>query len=135
MLDKTFKDISIYQKALSAAWLRNEAISNNIANVNTPGYKRKDVKFEKILKEFLNDNSFKLKTTHPKHISNKNDIEDIEIQITTEYNTSFRKDENNVNIDTEMAELAKNTIKFNALIKQLNGKLHRIKMCITDGRK
>lgn len=135
MLNKAFKNINIYQKALTASWLRNEALSNNIANVNTPGYKRKDVNFESVLKEQLNNNSIKLIRTHPKHLSVSNTFEDIEPKIINEFNTSFRKDKNNVNIDTEMAELAKNTIKFNALVQELNNHLRRIKMSITDGRK
>ena len=135
MLNKAFKNINIYQKALTASWLRNEALSNNIANVNTPGYKRKDVNFESVLKEQLNNSSIKLIRTHPKHLPASNTFEDIEPKIINEFNTSFRKDKNNVNIDTEMAELAKNTIKFNALVQELNNHLHRIKMSITDGRK
>ncbi|MDK2917380.1 MAG: flagellar basal-body rod protein FlgB [Candidatus Petromonas sp.] len=135
MLDKTYKNINVYQKALDASWLRNEAISNNIANVNTPGYKRQDVKFESILKEHISNSSFKLKRTHPKHIPTINRINDLKPKITKEFHTSFRKDNNNVNIDVEMAELAKNTIKFNALTQELSRYLHRIKTAITEGRK
>ena len=41
-----FDYVNVLDKAADAAWLRNEAISNNIANVDTPGYKRKDINFE-----------------------------------------------------------------------------------------
>lgn len=135
MLDKTYKNINIYHKALNASWLKNQAISNNIANVNTPTYKRQDVKFESILKEHINNSSIALKSTHSNHFSNSNGINTLEPQITRERNTSFRKDDNNVNIDVEMAELTKNTIKFNALSQQLSKQLNRIKMAITEGRK
>lgn len=134
MLDKSFKSINIYQKALNASWLKNQAISNNISNVNTPGYKRQDVNFESILKEHIGNESFNLKRTHPNHLPLK-EIENIESQIVKESSTSFRRDENNVNIDVEMAELAKNSIKFNALVQQLSSNLQRLQMSITDGRK
>ncbi len=135
MVNKSSQRIEVYRKALNAAWLKNQAISNNIANVNTPGYKRQDVQFESILKNHLN-NSFELVKTHPKHISNSNsEIEKLEPKIIIDRNTSFRKDDNNVNIDVEMAELSKNTIKFNALSQQLTNHLQRIKMSITEGGK
>ena len=38
--------VNVLDKAMDASWLRNEAISNNIANADTPGYKRQDVNFE-----------------------------------------------------------------------------------------
>jgi len=133
MLNKSFNTIDIYKKALDASWLRNQAISNNISNVNTPGYKRQDVNFESILKGYLENNHIPLKKTHPKHFSNN--LEGIKPKIIKESNTSFRRDKNNVNIDVEMAELAKNTMKFNSLAQQLSGSFRRLKMSITDGRK
>ncbi|HWQ29467.1 MAG TPA: flagellar basal body rod protein FlgB, partial [Negativicutes bacterium] len=54
-------------------------------------------------------------------------------EIVTEEFTSMRRDENNVNVDTEMAELAKNTIKYNALVAQLSKEFSRIKYAI-NGR-
>ncbi|MCG8539826.1 MAG: flagellar basal body rod protein FlgB [Clostridia bacterium] len=134
MFDKVNRNIKIYQKSLDASWLKNTAISNNIANVNTPGYKRQDVKFDSILKDYVNNNSLELERTHPKHFPN-NSLEALEPRITRELNTSFRKDKNNVDIDVEMAELAKNTIKFNTLTKQLSKHLNRIKTAILEGGK
>ncbi|WP_432665063.1 flagellar basal body rod protein FlgB [Wukongibacter baidiensis] len=134
MLNKVNKNVHIYQKALDASWLRNTAISNNIANVNTPGYKRQDVKFDSVLKNYINSNSMELSKTHPKHFPN-NTIDSMEPTVTREMGTSFRKDKNNVNIDVEMAELAKNAIKFNALTQELSNHLKRIKTAISQGGK
>ncbi len=134
MLNKLNRNIHIYQKALNASWLRNSAISNNIANVNTPGYKRQDVKFDSILKDFINSDSHKLTKTHEKHFPTGS-FDSLDPVISTESRTSFRKDDNNVNIDVEMAELAKNTIKFNSLTTQLSNHLSRIKMVISNGGK
>ena len=44
-----FDYINVLDKAADASWLRNQAIANNIANVDTPGYKREDITFEKEL--------------------------------------------------------------------------------------
>lgn len=134
MFNKINTNIQIYQKALDASWLKHNAISNNLANENTPGYKREDVKFESVLKNYINENHVKLKTTNSKHFSNNN-LNSLQPEITRELNTSFRKDKNNVNIDVEMAELSKNFIKFNALTRQLSGHLNRIRMSISKGGK
>lgn len=134
MLNKMNNNIKIYQKALNASWMRNTAISNNIANVNTPGYKRQDVKFDSVLKDYINNGSIRLKKTHHKHIPN-NTMESLQPTVTRELGTSFRKDKNNVNIDVEMAERAKNAIKFNALTRQLSDHLNRIKISISQGGK
>lgn len=134
MLNKLNRNIQVYQKALNASWLRNSAISNNISNVNTPGYKRQDVKFDSILKDVINNGSAEITRTHPNHFPN-NGLSSVEPTISKELGTSFRKDKNNVNIDVEMAELAKNTIKFNALTQQLSQHLNRIKTAISGGGK
>ena len=48
-----FNYINVLEKATDASWTRNALISNNIANVDTPGYKRKDVTFEATLPEYF----------------------------------------------------------------------------------
>jgi len=66
MLGRILAGTDVLEKSLDAALLRNEAISQNIANVDTPGYKRKTVAFE----EYLNDARAKIKgiRTRPEHI-------------------------------------------------------------------
>lgn len=123
------------QKSLDAAWSRNEIISQNIANVDTPGYKRKDVAFEEYLinsKKRITGNR-----TDVRHIPiSPSDIDSVEPTVTQDYSKlSMRIDGNNVDIDTEMADLAKNSIKFNALTQMLNGSFSKIKSVISEGRK
>ncbi|MGN0242086.1 MAG: flagellar basal body rod protein FlgB, partial [Candidatus Weimeria sp.] len=54
-----FSYVNLMDKALDASWLRETAISNNIANADTPGYKRKDVKFQDILEYELDSTRYK----------------------------------------------------------------------------
>lgn len=122
MLDKILGGKKIIHKALDAAWTRNEAIAQNIANVDTPGYKRKTVSFEEELRQAMEKKDFK-----------KSDADKIDIRVTEDNKSlSMRLDGNNVDIDSEMAQLAKNTIKYNALI-QLAG-YSKIKMVIKEGK-
>ena len=93
--------------------LRNEVISNNIANVDTPGYKRKTVKFE----EFL---SSEMKTG--KISKGQTRLKSSDIMVSHDYSTlSYRSDGNNVDIENEMAELATNSLRYNTLIQKMNG--------------
>ncbi|KPU28225.1 hypothetical protein TR13x_02490 [Caloranaerobacter sp. TR13] len=133
MLDRVFSTVNFLKFALNGTWLRHEAISNNIANVDTPGYKRIKVEFEDILNESLENKSVKLKVTNRLHI--KSQHSNLEPRIVKQVNTSTRLDGNNVNIDTEMADLAKNTIMYNALIRQTASEFSRIKSVINDGRR
>jgi flagellar basal-body rod protein FlgB len=133
MLKNSFKNVNILGKSLDASWLKHKAISNNIANINTPGYKREYVNFDNVLKNEIDKNAFDLTVTDDKHFDINNNISDPMIK--REMNYSFRRDENNVNIDIESAELAKNTIKYQALVKQMNSQLKRLRMAIENGGK
>lgn len=133
MLNRTYSNVNFFQKALDATWLRNEAISNNIANVNTPGYKRATVEFENILKDKMIERTVPLRTTNIRHIGKNNSIHNInpKIKINKEYST--KHDKNNVNIDVEMANLAKNTIMYNAIVNQTSREFEKIKSVISEG--
>lgn len=116
--------------ALDGTLKRHEAISNNIANVNTPGYKREYVDFETTLQNKV-ELCLDTEKTNVKHLSLQ-ETNSLKIQKEEDYYT--RKDENNINIDRENADMAMNSIMYNALIKQLSGQLNRIKTAVRDGR-
>lgn len=133
-MDNIFRNIDITTKALNAAWKRNEVISNNIANVNTPNFKKSYVAFEELLQDYLKENSISVNTTHKKHIKTDiTSIEDLSHKVVTTQNYRTRRDGNNVDIDVEMAESAKNYIVYNTLSTQLNNDVKRIKMVINEG--
>ncbi len=132
MINTSFKNIDFLQKAMNGSWLKNTAIANNIANVNTPGYKREVVNFEDVLKNELNMTSnVKIAKTNSAHMDNYNGYNP---SIEKVKNTSFRKDDNNVNVDIEMSEYSKNVIHFQFLTSQLNSQFSRIRSAIRDGR-
>ena len=122
------------EKALDACWINNEVISNNIANAETPGYKRFRVYFEESLNE--RQNKFKISSLHKSKFLPIGRDKPLprDIMITRDYSTSMRKDGNNVDIDVENAELAKNSLKYNMLAQQLAEELSMIKQAINEGR-
>lgn len=108
--------IDVLSKAADASWTRNEILANNLANGDTPGYKRKDVTFESYLLEELASGSNDSLRKKVKDI----ELENINPSIYTDYSTlSYRLDGNNVDVDTENVELASNQIKYNALLDSI----------------
>ena len=131
----SYATVDFLKKALNGNMKRHEAISNNIANVNTPGYKKITVEFENILNAELDEKHVQLNRTEKNHIDNQNELGDNYISITRDEGYSTRRDENNVNIDLENAKLAKNTIIYNALLKQVSNEFNRMKTVISEGGK
>ncbi|NLG87988.1 MAG: flagellar basal body rod protein FlgB [Clostridiaceae bacterium] len=123
MLNKLLFPRNNLEKSLDAAWLRNDVISQNIANVDTPNYKRKEVLFE----EFLNSEMKYSRISNGKsRLQGSGDIKVIE----DNKNYSYRLDGNNVDIEREMAKLAENTLRYNTLIQRMNGQFNKIRTVI-----
>lgn len=134
MLKESFQRVDLMNKVLDASWLKNTSISKNIANVNTPGYKREVVEFDSILKNYLGQSNSKMSVTNEKHFVMHNQPNGLEPRVKKLEDTSFRKDQNNVNVDLEMSEFSKNLIKYNAMTQQVTGNIKRLRMAIRDGR-
>jgi|LSQX01.1.fsa_nt_gb flagellar basal-body rod protein FlgB len=131
MLNRILGQSFLLEKGLDASWLRNEVISNNISNEDTPGFKASYVSFEERLQKYLNNTQFVGRVTRGKHIPIGSSIlNDLNPQIISRKNTNMRMDENNVDIEKEMNDLAKNTIYYYTLTSKINGDLSRIKNAI-----
>lgn len=142
MLESIFSS-EIYQvleKSLNAASLQHQIISNNIANIDTPGFKRSEVIFQNKLEQVLGlkeKNYLPLTITHKNHIQIVPEltINDINPEIVTKTETSLRTDENNVDIDFEMSKMAENTAYYSALAQLTSLKLKELLSVITEGRR
>jgi flagellar basal-body rod protein FlgB len=137
MFDGIFSKTKILGKALDATWLRNDAISQNIANVDTPGYKRKTVNFEDYLKQALDSDSIKVNLKNSRQIPiGGSNVDNIDIKVTEDNSSlSMRLDGNNVDIDSEMASMAKNSLQYNTLAQTLSSEFKRLGTAINEGRK
>ncbi|KNF08807.1 flagellar basal body rod protein FlgB [Gottschalkia purinilytica] len=136
MLSKIYGQTNILKAALDGSSAKDKAIANNMSNVNTPGYKRLDVDFEGQLKKILTtEGKLQLQKTHQGHIGDNNSIENFNPNTQQYKNISVKRDKNGVNMDVEMAEMAKNTIMYNALITQISRKFNSIKTVISEGGK
>ncbi|PAV29995.1 flagellar basal body rod protein FlgB [Virgibacillus profundi] len=123
--------IRTLEKSLNYATAKNRAISTNISNIDTPNYKAKDVVF----KDALNDavaNSLEAKRTNERHLP-FNSINHSPYQTIAKNNTMYNHNGNNVDVDKEMAELAKNQIYYQALVDRINGKFSSLQSVIRGG--
>lgn len=117
-----FNYINVLEKATDASWTRNSVISNNIANVDTPGYKRKDIQFEQYLLNAVNGGS-----SLDDNIAKVN-LDTLTGTTYTDYGMlDYRLDGNNVDIDTENVELAKNQIKYYTMLDSISQEFTRLK--------
>ncbi len=103
MFDKVSNSLKILEKSLDASLARNEVIAQNIANVDTPGYKRRTVKFEEYLSDALKGSSFKGFRTNSRHIPiGEDSIDSVGIKVEQDYKElSMRLDGNNVDVEAE----------------------------------
>ena len=95
---------------------RQKVISSNIANINTPNYKTKDLVFQNELDNSLNENSLRMRVTNNKHILTS-DINNINTnpRLVQVSGLQEQNDGNNVNLDSQMSEQSKNKVIFDAI--------------------
>lgn len=121
-----FGYVDVLKTAADASWLREEVLTNNIANVDTPNYKRQDMEFTTYLKSALEQAGTPASTLTQK--VNEANLSGITTRTYTENTTlSYRMDGNNVDLSTENAELAAEQINYNALIDSMNNEFTRMK--------
>ncbi len=124
MKNDLFGYINVLDRAADASWIRNDAIVNNIANQDTPGYTRKDVSFEDVLRRELGNSRY---VTVDKKVQNAN-LSHLVSRTYTDYTgTTYRIDGNNVDPDTEEVELASNQLKYQGLLTSITSEFTQMK--------
>lgn len=119
-------------RALDGVSARQRATANNIANANTPGYKRMFVPFEAVLQQELRgEHQRGLSRTHPKHLMGKRGASSFSASRSW---TTMRNDGSGVDIDIEMTQLAKDSLLYNALVQQVSSRYAALRTAIREGR-
>lgn len=151
MMDKLKESMAFQSQALQMRSKRQSVISSNISNAETPGYKAVDVDFSKALSEATGtkvspmsapEGAARLRPTvstagvvktHQAHLSGR-PVDNTEFS----RNVKFRRgdtaslDGNSVNIERERAAFAENTVKFEASLRSLNGRIKTLKAAMKD---
>lgn len=126
-----FNYINVLDKAADASWTRENIISNNLANVDTPKYKRQDLDFESVLRRELSN--YKYRSLDDKVNELNEDLTQLNAHIYTDYAYyKYRMDGNNVDIDTEEVELASEQIRYQALTTSMTQEFSRMKTVLSS---
>jgi flagellar basal-body rod protein FlgB len=117
LMSKADNIVDIIDAGIKAESLRQQAIANNIANLETPGYRRIDVKFEQLLAKCLAS-------------SEKFDLDEVEAQLFQPKQTPLKSNGNDVNLEDEVGRMIKNTLRHKAYIRLLSKKYKQIELAI-----
>ena len=112
-------DFKVMQKSMDMLWLKQRVISNNIANIETPGYKAKAVSFRNVL-------------NHEYYKENPDKIESLEPVVPTDTSSSIRIDGNNVDLDRESLELWKTYAQYSYLRERVSGQIKNMRYVINN---
>ena len=123
--------LNVLQKGLEASSLRQQVLSDNIANVDTPNFKRSDVDFQVVLNQALGNDSgeLPLKQTSKLHLPGITE-DSSSTGVVMDTSTSMRKDGNNVDIDKEMTNVAENNLYYDAMSQTLSSQLGLLRLVI-----
>ncbi len=139
LFDGTYmmKSMNILEKGLDAITKRREILANNIANADTPGFKRSDLVFESELKRALDSEKVvesepRLQTLHKGHIAHREpgDYRHVEPSVVTDYLSTMRNDGNNVDMETEMTQAVRNQMEYSLLVDRIGGDLRLMNQLI-----
>ena len=124
------------QRALDGLALRQQVISRNIANVDTPGYKASTVSFEQQLQRVLHNDGGDLTPTRtrPGHLAAPAP-ESVSPRVTQRTNLTMRRDGNNVDIEREMTDLVETTLRYSATASILNRKMALLRFIVSEGQR
>jgi flagellar basal-body rod protein FlgB len=114
-------------RSLDTAALRQQVIAHNLANVNTPGFKRQEVQFETELSRAL------AQKQNPCAPANCKPVAGIRPQVVTITETGERTDGNNVNLESESIQMATNALRFEVLSQSVGGTFRALRSVI-NGR-
>lgn len=129
---KLYSNINLLEQALNYSSLKQKIISQNIANVDTPNYKAKDVSFKAVLQNEMGHNLMAYRTDQ-RHLEFTEDSM-ASPEIINRPDIQYNQNGNSVDMDQEMSDLATNQIYYDALVEQVNTKFQALQNVIRGGK-
>jgi len=123
-------------ESLNQRMVRNDVVTSNVANAETPGYRALGYQFEEQLKSLIGeDEPFPMRVSNPRHFRTEKSFGDgrLEADVFVRPTESITEDGNTVDVDHEMAEMAQNQILYRATIELINRKMGILRYGITGG--
>jgi flagellar basal-body rod protein FlgB len=115
------KNFALLGRMLDLHAAKHRVIAQNVANVNTPNYRRREFKFEDALQRAM-------------HRGQSEDYQDIQGWVDRPNNTPVRNNGNNVDIDQEMVKMHENNSLYNIYTQLYSRNSHMVKSAIKGGR-
>lgn len=144
MLDSLFESADVLQKSMQGLSARQRAIGENVANADTPNYKRIQVGFERQLRDAVKgrktmSDELPMATSSDRHFSlglgpNGTGLDEVKPEMTQVKDESYRNDGNNVDIEVEMSNLAETNMRYNTMATLAKNKFDALKNTIRDIR-
>jgi flagellar basal-body rod protein FlgB len=130
--DPTMNAMGQYMTRLSK---RQQLVASNIANIDTPGYKSKDISFQATMEELMASQSVPLQATRPEHNSLDHlRFAPLEAEVFEVPGLTERGDGNNVDIDKEMLKLGETSFGYSMMTQLLRTKFRIIATSVNEGR-
>ncbi|MBM7701860.1 flagellar basal body rod protein FlgB [Metabacillus iocasae] len=126
------KTIRSLEMGLNYANEKQKVISQNIANVDTNGYKAKDVSFKSVLNDAVSESIEANRTDYRHYKFTSSSHNGVSIHVRKDM--SYHPNGNGVDMDKEMSEMAKNQIYYEALVERLNGKFNSLRTVLQGGK-
>ena len=125
--------LGLLQNALTASSLRQSAYANNIANADTPGYKAQSVEFESLFQNAMTTAPAAQlgQKSMPISLNNSTALLNIKPEVVSDPNTTVNNNGNNVDIASQMAGMAENQLRYNALSQDMSIRFTRIENVLT----
>lgn len=130
--EKKINVIDELRRALDISYQRNRVISENLANVETPGYTARKVDFRQAMDSAQQSASLEMSRSTAKHLTPSDTSGGIKIDVS---NKAARADGNNVDQEIEIVNLSENTIIYNTATEILSRKLKMMRFAIEEGGK
>ena len=111
--------VELLEAGLKAETMRQQAMANNVANLQTPGYRRIDVQFEKMLAKAIES-------------GDEVDMEEIEPVLYQPKNTAVKLNGNDVNLENEIGEMVKNSLRYKAFVRLMSKKFSQIDAAVNN---
>lgn len=128
--------LNLVGKVLDMQLERQNVVASNIANLKTPGYRARKLEFEKELQEAMATNvRGRIRRTDPRHLPGPFDLNDVNAAPTLEFKPKVVHGEDRVDLDKEMALMAKTTLQYTALTSIMRSSFEGINKIITEGQK
>jgi flagellar basal-body rod protein FlgB len=126
--------LPMMHSGLDAYALRQKAIANNLANAETDGYERREVRFEDQLAQALEESGEGLTRTHPDHMPHPSAAGTVEPELAVEEEPAYFNGHNSVDIDHEMTELARAQLSYRFATRQVRHVVDTLDRAIRGGR-